>query len=306
MNTLIIIGSGPAGLTSAIYASRSQLNPIVIEGMEPGGQLTTTTIIENWPGYPDGVDAQTLMSDMREQAKRFGAVFKNGEVTEIDLKNKPFTLTVGKEKMTTNALIVATGAAPKMLGLSEEKKLIGRGVSTCATCDGFFFRKKEVLVVGGGDTAMEEAIYLSTLAKNVTVIHRRDELRASKIMQEKAKNIENINFIWDSVITEIHDVQKNTVTGASLKNVKTEEVTLKKCDGIFIGLGHIPNTGFLENQLELDENGFIITRNGSKTSMPGVFAAGDVSDPVYKQAITSAGKGCMAALDAEKLIQGLE
>ena len=306
MNTLIIIGSGPAGLTSAIYASRSQLNPIVIEGMEPGGQLTTTTIIENWPGYPDGVDAQTLMSDMREQAKRFGAVFKNGEVTEIDLKNKPFTLTVGKEKMTTNALIVATGAAPKMLGLSEEKKLIGRGVSTCATCDGFFFRKKEVLVVGGGDTAMEEAIYLSTLAKNVTVIHRRDELRASKIMQEKAKNIENINFIWDSVITEIHDVQKNTVTGASLKNVKTEEVTLKKCDGIFIGLGHIPNTEFLDNQLELDENGFIITRDGSKTSMPGVFAAGDVSDPVYKQAITSAGKGCMAALDAEKLIQGLE
>jgi len=306
MNTLIIIGSGPAGLTSAIYASRSQLNPIVIEGMEPGGQLTTTTIIENWPGYPDGVDAQTLMSDMREQAKRFGTVFKNGEVTEIDLKNTPFTLTVGKEKMTTNAIIVATGATPKMLGLSEEKKLIGRGVSTCATCDGFFFRKKEVLVVGGGDTAMEEAIYLSTLAKNVTVIHRRDELRASKIMQEKAKNIKNINFIWDSVITEIHDVQKNTVTGASLKNIKTEEVTLKKCDGIFIGLGHIPNTEFLDNQLELDENGFIITRDGSKTSMPGVFAAGDVSDPVYKQAITSAGKGCMAALDAEKLIQGLE
>lgn len=306
MNNLIIIGSGPAGLTSAIYASRAQLNPIIIEGLEPGGQLTTTTIIENWPGYPEGVDAQTLMDDMREQAKKFGTVFKSGEVTEIDLKSKPFTLTVGTEKMNTNAVIIATGATARMLGLSEEKKLIGRGVSTCATCDGFFFRGKVVLVVGGGDTAMEEAIYLSSLAKNVTVIHRRDELRASRIMQEKAKSIENINFIWDSVIAEIHDLQKNTVTGASLKNVKTGEVSLKKCDGIFIGLGHIPNSGFLNSQIELDENGFVITRDGSKTSVPGVFAAGDVSDPVYKQAITSAGKGCMAALDAEKFIRKLD
>ena len=306
MNNLIIIGSGPAGLTSAIYASRAQLNPIVIEGMEPGGQLTTTTVIENWPGYPDGVDAQTLMSDMREQAKRFGTEFISGEVTKIDLKKTPFTLTVGAGKRDTNAVIIATGASPKMLGLSEEKKLIGRGVSTCATCDGFFFREKEVLVIGGGDTAMEEAIYLSTLAKNVTVIHRRDELRASKIMQEKAKSIKNINFIWDSVIAEIHDLQKNTVTGASIKNIKTGKVFLKECDGIFIGLGHIPNSDFLDNQLELDENGFIVTRNGSKTSVPGVFAAGDVSDPVYKQAITSAGKGCMAALDAEKFIRRLE
>jgi len=192
MNNLIIIGSGPAGLTSAIYAARAQLNPIVIEGMEPGGQLTSTTTIENWPGYPDGVDAQTLMNDMREQAKRFGTEFKSGEVTGMDLKNKPFTLTVGTEKINANAVIIATGASPRMLGLPEEKKLIGRGVSTCATCDGFFFREKEVLVVGGGDTAMEEAIYLSTLAKNVTVIHRRNELRASKIMQEKAKSINNI------------------------------------------------------------------------------------------------------------------
>ncbi len=306
MNNLIIIGSGPAGLTSAIYASRAQLNPIVIEGMEPGGQLTTTTVVENWPGYPDGVDAQTLMNNMREQAKRFGTEFISGEVKKIDLKKEPFTLTVGTEKRDTNAVIIATGASPKMLGLSEEKKLIGRGVSTCATCDGFFFREKEVLVVGGGDTAMEEAIYLSTLAKNVTVIHRRDELRASKIMQQKAKRIKNINFTWDSVVVEIHDLHKNTVTGASIKNIRTGKVFLKECDGIFIGLGHIPNTDFLINQLELDKNGFILTRNGSKTSVPGVFAAGDVSDPVYKQAITSAGKGCMAALDAEKFIQGLE
>jgi len=306
MNNLIIIGSGPAGLTAAIYASRAQLNPIVIEGMEPGGQLTTTTIIENWPGYPDGVDAQTLMDDMKKQAKRFGAEFKSGEVTEINLKNKPFALTVGTEKINAGAVIIATGASPRMLGLPEEKKLIGRGVSTCATCDGFFFRGKEVLVVGGGDTAMEEAIYLSSLAKNVTVIHRRDELRASKIMQEKAKSIENINFTWDSVIAEIHDLQKNTVTGASLKNVKTGKISLIECDGIFIGLGHIPNSEFLGSQVELDKNGFIITRDSSKTSIPGVFAAGDVSDPVYKQAITSAGKGCMAALDAERIIQMLE
>jgi thioredoxin reductase (NADPH) len=306
MNNLIIIGSGPAGLTAAIYAARAQLNPIVIEGIEPGGQLTTTTDIENWPGYPEGVDAQTLMNDMRAQAKRFGTEFKSGEVTEIDLRNKPFTLTVGTEKISTNAVIIATGASPRMLGLSEEKKLIGRGVSTCATCDGFFFREKEVLVIGGGDTAMEEAIYLSTLSKNVSVIHRRDELRASKIMQEKAKSIKNINFTLDSVVAEIHDLQKNTVTGASLKNVKTGEVSLKECDGIFIGLGHIPNSVFLNNQLELDKNGFILTREGSKTSIHGVFAAGDVSDPVYKQAITSAGKGCMAALDAEKFIRGLE
>jgi thioredoxin reductase (NADPH) len=225
------------------------------------------------------------MSDMREQAKRFGTEFISGEVTKIDLKKKPFTLTVGTEKRNTNTVIIATGASPKMLGLPEEKK---------------------VLVVGGGDTAMEEAIYLSTLAKNVTVIHRRDELRASKIMQERAKRIKNIHFTWDSVVEEIHDLQKNTVTGASIKNVRTGRVFLKECDGIFIGLGHIPNTDFLNNQLELDKNGFIVTRNGSKTSVPGVFAAGDVSDPVYKQAITSAGKGCMAALDAERFIQRLD
>ncbi len=305
MNNLIIIGSGPAGLTSAIYASRAQLKPIVIEGLEPGGQLTTTTIIENWPGYTEGVDAQELMSDMKEQAKRFGTEFKSGEVTGIDLDKSPFTLTLGNEKTEATAVIIATGASPRMLGLAEEKKLIGRGVSTCATCDGFFFRNKEVLVVGGGDTAMEEAIYLSTLAENVTVIHRRDELRASKIMQEKAKSIKNISFIWDSVINEIHDIEKNTVTGVSLKNVKTGDVSLRKCDGIFIGLGHTPNTDIFKGQVTLDENEFIITKDGSKTNVPGVFAAGDVSDPIYKQAITSAGKGCMAALDAEKFIKGI-
>ena len=305
MNKLIIIGSGPAGLTSAIYASRAQLTPIVIEGMEPGGQLTTTTIIENWPGYPEGVDAQELMDNIKKQAKRFGTEFKSGEITAIDLSQSPFTLTLGKEKIEAAAIIIATGASPRMLGLAAEKKLIGRGVSTCATCDGFFFRDKDVLVVGGGDTAMEDAIHLSTLAKNVTVIHRRDELRASKIMQEKAKNTKNISFIWDSVIDEIHDLEKNTVTGASIKNVKTGKISLKACDGIFIGLGHIPNTTLFQGQLELDKNGFILTKDGSKTNIPGVFAAGDVSDPVYKQAITSAGKGCMAALDAEKFIKGI-
>lgn len=305
MNKLTIIGSGPAGLTAAIYASRAQLDPVVIEGLEPGGQLTTTTVIENWPGYIEGVDAPTLMADMKEQAKRFGTGFKSGVVTAADLSHSPFVLTLDREKIETKALIIATGASPRMLGLDSEKKLIGRGVSTCATCDGFFFRGKEVLVVGGGDTAMEEAIYLSGLAKTVTVIHRRDELRASRIMQQKAKSIENISFCWDSVIDEIHDLKKNTVTGAAIKNVKTGEISLKPCDGIFIGLGHIPNTALFKGQIDLDGNGFIITHRGSKTSVPGVFAAGDVSDPDYKQAITSAGKGCMAALDAEKFIQGM-
>ena len=305
MNKLTIIGSGPAGLTAAIYASRALLDPVVVEGLEPGGQLTTTTVIENWPGYVEGVDAPTLMADMKEQARRFGTEFKSGEVTSADLSVSPFVLTLGEEKIETRALIIATGASPRMLGLDSEKKLIGRGVSTCATCDGFFFRGKDVLVVGGGDTAMEEAVYLSGLARTVTVIHRRDELRASRIMQEKAGSIENIRFCWNSVIDDIHDPAKNTVTGAAIKNVKTGKISRTPCDGIFIALGHIPNTSLFKGQIDLDDNGFIITRQGAKTSVPGVFAAGDVSDPEYKQAVTSAGKGCMAALDAEKFIQGM-
>ena len=305
MNNLIIIGSGPAGLTAAIYTARAQLNPLVIEGIQPGGQLTTTTVIENWPGQPDGIEGPKLMADMKDQALKFGAEFKGGETTELNLSNKPFAVTVGNEKLQAGCIIIATGAKPRLLGLESEKKLMGRGVSVCATCDGFFFRGKNVLVVGGGDTALEEAIFLSGLALTVTVVHRRNELRGSKIMQKKALETSNINFIWDSVIEDIHDTEKGTVTGASLKNLKTGNTSLQKCDGVFMALGHIPDTKHFANQIDMDEQGFILTKNGSATNIEGVFAAGDVTDPLYKQAITAAGMGCMAALDAERYIKGM-
>ena len=305
MQQLTIIGSGPAGLTAAIYAARAGLAPLVIEGMEPGGQLTTTTVIENWPGYPEGIDGPKLMADMRKQAEHFNVEFKAGLVTSVDFRSSPFEIVAGAQHIETKCAIVATGASPRMLGLDAEKKLMGRGLSVCATCDGFFFRKKDILVVGGGDTALEEAIFLSTLAATVTVVHRRAELRASLVMQQKALSTPNIKFIWDSVIEDIMDIERNTVTGAMLRNVKTSQVTAHPCDGIFLALGHIPNTGYLQNQLELDALGFIAVHKGSATSIPGVFAAGDVADPVYKQAITAAGMGCMAALDAERFLKGI-
>jgi thioredoxin reductase (NADPH) len=305
MYKLIIIGSGPAGLTAAIYASRAQLNPLVLEGMEPGGQLTTTTVVENWPGSPEGVDGPKLMADMKAQAARFGTEFKSGAVTAVNLLEKPFTVTLEDETLQTECLIIATGASAQLIGLPAEKKLMGRGVSTCATCDGFFFKKKEVLVMGGGDSAMEEAIYLSNLAASVTVVHRRNELRASKIMQQRAFAIKNIHFLWDSVIEDIQDAQKGTVTGALIRNVKTNETQFKKADGIFVAIGHKPNTAVFKGQVEMDAKGYIITSTGTATNIPGVFAAGDVTDPVYKQAVTSAGTGCMAALDAERFLIGL-
>ena len=305
MHKLIIIGSGPAGLTAAIYASRAQLNPLVIEGMEPGGQLTTTTVVENWPGAPEGVDGPKLMVDMKAQAARFGTEFKSGAVTAVNLLGKPLTVTLEGETLQAECLIIATGASAQLIGLPAEKKLMGRGVSTCATCDGFFFKKKEVLVMGGGDSALEEAIYLSSLAASVTVVHRRNELRASKIMQERAFAIQNIHFLWDSVIEDIQDAQKGTVTGALIRNVKTNETQFKKADGIFVAIGHKPNTAVFKGQVDMDAKGYIITSNGTATNIPGVFAAGDVTDPVYKQAVTSAGTGCMAALDAERFMRGL-
>ena len=305
MHKIIIIGSGPAGLTAAIYASRAQLNPLVLEGMEPGGQLTTTTVVENWPGSPEGVDGPKLMADMKAQAARFGTEFKSGAVTAVNLLEKPFTVTLEDETLQTECLIIATGASAQLIGLPAEKKLMGRGVSTCATCDGFFFKKKEVLVMGGGDSALEEAIYLSSLAASVTVVHRRNELRASKIMQERAFAIQNIHFLWDSVIEDIQDAQKGTVTGALIRNVKTNETQFKKADGIFVAIGHKPNTVVFKGQVEMDAKGYIITSTGTATNIPGVFAAGDVTDPVYKQAVTSAGTGCMAALDAERFLAGL-
>ena len=305
MENVIIIGSGPAGLTAAIYTARAQLNPLVIEGLQPGGQLTTTTEVENWPGFVDGIDGPALMDTMKKQTARFGTRFLSAQVQNADLNAKPITLQVGGETLETRSLIIATGATPRLLGLESEKVLMGRGVSACATCDGFFFKGKHVLVVGGGDTAMEEALYLSGLASRVTVVHRRDELRAEKIMQERAFERENIDFMWDSVIEDILDVKQKTVTGAMIKNVKTEQVTQFECDGIFMALGHVPNTDLFCPQLPCDPQGFITTQQGTATAVPGVFAAGDVADPVYKQAVTAAGTGCMAALDVERYLQGL-
>ena len=305
MHKVIIIGSGPAGLTAAIYASRAQLEPLVIEGMEPGGQLTITTIVENWPGSAEGVDGPKLMADMKTQAARFGTEFKSGQVTAVNLLEKPFTVALEDESLQAECLIIATGASAQLIGLPAEKKLMGRGISTCATCDGFFFKKKEVLVMGGGDSALEEAIYLSNLAASVTVVHRRNELRASKIMQQRAFAINNIHFLWDSVIEDLQDVDKGTFTGALIRNVKTGETQVKTADGIFIAIGHKPNTAIFKGQVEMDDKGYIITRNGTATNIPGVFAAGDVTDPVYKQAVTSAGTGCMAALDAERYMRGM-
>jgi thioredoxin reductase (NADPH) len=305
MENVIIIGSGPAGLTAAIYTARAQLNPLVIEGLQPGGQLTTTTEIENWPGFVDGIDGPVLMETMKKQAARFGTRFLSAQVQKAELKTQPISLLAGSETLETRSLIIATGATPRLLGLDAEKALMGRGVSSCATCDGFFFRGKHVLVVGGGDTAIEEALYLSGLASQVTVVHRRDELRAEKIMQERAFARENISFMWDSVIEDILDVKQKTVTGALIKNVKTGKIEPCDCDGIFMALGHVPNTALFAEQLACDAQGFITTLQGTATAIPGVFVAGDVADPLYKQAVTAAGTGCMAALDVERYLQSL-
>ncbi|MCX8043916.1 MAG: thioredoxin-disulfide reductase [Desulfobacterota bacterium] len=303
MHRVIIIGSGPAGLTAAIYTARAGLAPLVIEGSMPGGQLTTTTVIENWPGTPDGIDGVRLMEDMKKQAQRFNVVFKSGEVRGIEVQHQPYRVLVGAEQFETKSIIIATGASPRFLGLPAEQILLGRGVSVCATCDGFFFKNKNVLVIGGGDTALEEAIYLSSLAASVTVVHRRDSLRASRIMQERAFNIRNISFLWDSIVVDIQDTRQKKVTGAFLRNVKTGEITFRHCDGIFLALGHVPNSAPFKDHIACDQNGFIIIGPGTATSVPGIFAAGDVADPVYKQAITAAGMGCMAAIDAERYLQ---
>src|SRR5580765_7403702 len=305
MRNVVIIGSGCAGLTAAIYAARANLKPLVLEGHEPGGQLSLTTHVENFPGFPDGIMGPELIENMKRQAARFGAEFKSGAVTEVDLSQRPFTVTVNGEKHQTKTLIVAAGATARLLGLEGEKELIGRGVSTCATCDGYFFRGKPIAVVGGGDSAMEEAIYLTRFASKVTVIHRRDSLRASKIMQDKAFANAKIEFIWDSEIADIKDLERGEVTGIIVRNLKTGRLTNVALDGIFIAIGHTPNTALFRGQIELDEAGYIVTHHGSKTSMPGVFAAGDVQDHIYRQAVTAAGSGCMAAIDAERYLDGL-
>ena len=301
---LAILGSGPAGLTAALYSARANLNPVLIEGISPGGQLTITTEVENYPGFEHGIQGPELMDVMRRQVARFGTRFLSGEVSAAELSKYPFELTVDGEALRCEALIIATGASAKLLGIESEKRLMGYGVSACATCDGAFFKDKEVMVVGGGDTAIEEAAFLTRFCRKVTIVHRRDQLRASKIMQDRARKNPKIAFTWDSVIDEIFGEQKSGVSGVRLKHVKTGTTSEVAIDGVFMAIGHQPNTAIFKDQLQMDELGYLKVRPGSTyTNIEGVFAAGDVADRVYRQAVTAAGTGCMAALDAERWLE---
>jgi thioredoxin reductase (NADPH) len=302
---VIIIGSGPAGLTAALYSARANLSPLVIEGLEAGGQLMLTTLVENWPGHKDGVMGPELMADMRAQAERFGAEIVRGQVKSVDLQQRPFTITTADGQFRSKTLIIATGASARLLGLPSERTLMGHGVSTCATCDGYFFRGKPIAIVGGGDSAMEEAIFLTRFASQVVVIHRRDTLRASKIMQDKAFANPKISFEWNADVLEIKDTGKGAVTAVAIRNNKTGETKDLAVEGVFVAIGHTPNTSLFAGQLETDANGYLVTHAGTRTSIPGVFACGDVQDHIYRQAITAAGTGCMAAIDAEKFLEGV-
>jgi len=306
-NQLTIIGSGPAGLTAALYAARGNLNPLVIEGFPAGGQLTLTTDVENYPGFPEGIMGPVLMEKFKDQSVRFGAEIINGEVAKVDFSSSEFRLFLDDEtEIETKSIIISTGASAKMLGLKEESLLLGKGVSTCATCDGFFFRDQIVTVVGGGDSAMEEALFLTKFARKVYLIHRREIFRASQIMLDRVKSNPKIEFILNTEIAKINNPDENKVTNIMLHNKKTSETTELETDAVFIAIGHIPNTQIFKDFLDLNENGYILTKKGTKTNIPGVFACGDVQDWEYRQAITAAGSGCMAAIDTEKYLSNLK
>jgi len=307
IHDIIIIGSGPAGDTAALYTARANLKPLVIEGIEPGGQLMITTDVENYPGFPKGIQGPELMEEFKSQAERFGAEYIFGEVSSVDFNNRPFTITVDEETTyKSNSVIIATGATAKLLGLESESNLMGRGVSACATCDGFFFQDQEVAVVGGGDTAMEEALFLTRYATNVKIIHRRDELRASKIMQERAVSNPKIEFIWNTEVTDIIANENGEVGKLKLHNLSTSDESELDINGLFIAIGHQPNTQIFDGIIDRNENGYILTNNGTKTNIEGVFACGDAQDWIYRQAVTAAGTGCMAAIDAERYLAELE
>lgn len=307
---VIIIGSGPAGLTAALYAARANMSPLVLEGMQPGGQLTITTEVENFPGFPDGIMGPELMDIIRKQAVRFGAETEYETVTAINFSKRPFNIQVDEKEYTADAVIVATGASAKLLHIPSETEFMGYGVSACATCDGFFFKNQEVFIVGGGDTAMEEANFLTKFASKVTLLHRRDEFRASKIMQERVLKNPKVSVMYDSVVEEVLGEVKNgrkTMTGLNIKNVKTGKITHVKGDGLFMAIGHQPNTSLFKGILDMDPKEYLIVKPGStRTNIPGVFAAGDVADSYYRQAISAAGSGCMAAIDAERFLEAEE
>lgn len=302
---VVIMGSGCAGHTAALYTARAKLQPLVIEGHEPGGQLSLTTLVENFPGFPEGIQGPELIENMRKQASRFGAEYRLGHVTSVDLSERPFKVHISHEVVHADTLIVASGASARWLGLPHEQQLIGHGVSSCATCDGFFFSGKEIVVVGGGDSAMEEAIFLTRFATKVTIIHRRDQFRASKIMLDRARQNERIHFLLDTVVEDVYDVHEKEVTGLKLRNVKTDKAWDFPTSALFLGIGHIPNAKMFEGQLDTDQDGYLKTTNNVFTRVRGVYACGDVQDRRYRQAITAAGTGCMAALEAEKFLEEL-